>query len=189
MCGNKAKSIHGAKCCSSCFLNRAGNTTSFPGLILLLISSGTSVTLKIWALAIEIQMVIWDVTPYRLVHGYRRFGGTYRSHLLKNLHLPQKDLLPIPMTYLLMYVSYPVLCEPGSSVSTASGYGLDDRTIKVRFPAEPKVSSSILCVQTSSGAHPASCTKGTGGPFPGTKARPGRDADHSPLFSAEVQNE
>jgi hypothetical protein len=28
-----------------------------------------------------------------------------------------------------------------------------------------------------------------GGPFPGGKARPGRDADHSPLSSAEVVNE
>jgi hypothetical protein len=30
---------------------------------------------------------------------------------------------------------------------------------------------------------------GTGGPFPGGKARPGRDADHSALSSAEVVNE
>jgi hypothetical protein len=30
---------------------------------------------------------------------------------------------------------------------------------------------------------------GTGGPFPGGKARSGRDADHSPLSSAEVVNE
>jgi hypothetical protein len=30
---------------------------------------------------------------------------------------------------------------------------------------------------------------GGGGPFPGVKARPGRDADHSPLSSAEVVNE
>jgi hypothetical protein len=29
----------------------------------------------------------------------------------------------------------------------------------------------------------------TGGPFPGTKARPGRDADHSSPSSAEVENE
>jgi hypothetical protein len=29
--------------------------------------------------------------------------------------------------------------------------------------------SSSLCVQTGSGAHPASCTIGTGGPFPGVK--------------------
>jgi hypothetical protein len=28
-----------------------------------------------------------------------------------------------------------------------------------------------------------------GGPFVGTKARPGRDADHSPPSSAEVENE
>jgi hypothetical protein len=39
--------------------------------------------------------------------------------------------------------------------------------------------SSILCVQTGSGADPTSCTMGIGGPF-GAKARPVRDADHSP---------
>jgi hypothetical protein len=40
--------------------------------------------------------------------------------------------------------------------------------------------SSSLCVQTGSEAHQASCTMGTGGPFPSGKARPVRDADHSP---------
>jgi hypothetical protein len=30
------------------------------------------------------------------------------------------------------------ICEPGSSDSTVSGYGLDDRTIEVRSPAEAK---------------------------------------------------
>jgi hypothetical protein len=30
---------------------------------------------------------------------------------------------------------------------------------------------------------------GTGGSFPGSKARPGRDADHSPPSSAEVKKE
>jgi hypothetical protein len=70
-----------------------------------------------------------------------------------------------------------------------SDYGLDDRTIKVLSPAGAKDFSSNLCVQTGSGAHPASCTMGTGGPFPGCKARPGRDADHSHPFSAEVVNE
>jgi hypothetical protein len=49
--------------------------------------------------------------------------------------------------------------------------------------------SSILCVQNASEAHPASCTMGTGGPSPGAKARPGRDADRSPPSSAEVENE
>jgi hypothetical protein len=81
------------------------------------------------------------------------------------------------------------LGEPGSSVSIVSGYGLDDRTIEVRSPAEAKDFPSSLCVQTGSGAHPASCTMGTGGPFPGAKARPGRDADHSPPTDAEVENE
>jgi hypothetical protein len=49
--------------------------------------------------------------------------------------------------------------------------------------------SSNLCVQTGSGAHPASCPVGTGGPFHGVIARPGRDADNSPPSSAEVLNE
>jgi hypothetical protein len=71
-----------------------------------------------------------------------------------------------------------------SSGSIVSDYGLNDRAIGVRSPAGAKESFSILCVQTGSGAHPASCTMSTGG-----KAQPGRDSDHSPPSSAEVVNE
>jgi hypothetical protein len=61
-------------------------------------------------------------------------------------------------------------------VSIGSGYGLDDRAIEVRSPAEAKEFVFYpLCPE----AHPASCTMGTGGPFLGAKVRPGRDADHS----------
>jgi hypothetical protein len=49
--------------------------------------------------------------------------------------------------------------------------------------------SSRLCVQTSYDAHPASYPMGTGDPFPGDKARPGRDADYSPPSYAEAKNE
>jgi hypothetical protein len=70
--------------------------------------------------------------------------------------------------------------EPGTLVSIVSDYGLDDRAIGVRSLAEAKDFSSSLCVQTGSGAHPASCTMGTVGPFPGGKAWLGRDADLSP---------
>jgi hypothetical protein len=76
-----------------------------------------------------------------------------------------------------------------SSGSILSDYGLDDRAIGVRSPVGAEDFSSSFCVQTGSGAHPASCTMGTGGPFPRGKARPGRDADYSPLSSAEVVNE
>jgi hypothetical protein len=76
-----------------------------------------------------------------------------------------------------------------SSGSIVSDYGLDDRTIGVRSPVGAKDFSSILCVETGSGAHPASSPMGTGAPFPGGKARPGHDADHSPPSSAEVVNE
>jgi hypothetical protein len=63
--------------------------------------------------------------------------------------------------------------EPGSSGSIVSDYGLDDRTIGVRSPAGAKDFFSILCVQTGSGAHPASCPLGTGGPIPGGKSAAG----------------
>jgi hypothetical protein len=76
-----------------------------------------------------------------------------------------------------------------SSGSIVSDYGLDDRAIGIRSPAGAKDFSCSLCVQTGSGAHPASCTMGTEGPFTGGKARPGRDANHSPPSSAEVVNE
>jgi hypothetical protein len=67
-----------------------------------------------------------------------------------------------------------------SSGSIVSDYGMDDRAIGVRSPAGAKDFPSILYVQTGSGAHPASCPMGPGGPFPRGLARLGRDGDHSP---------
>jgi hypothetical protein len=68
-----------------------------------------------------------------------------------------------------------------------SDYGLDDRG---SIPDRGRgFFSSSPCVQTGSGAHPASYPMGTGGPFLGGKARPRRDVDHSPPSSAEVNNE
>jgi hypothetical protein len=64
-----------------------------------------------------------------------------------------------------------------------SDYGLEDRAIEVRSPTGAEDFSSSPC------AHPASYSMGTGGSFPGGKARPERDADHSPPSSAEVKNE
>jgi hypothetical protein len=43
------------------------------------------------------------------------------------------------------------------------------------------------CVQTGTGAHPASYPMGTGGSFPGGKAA-GPEANHSQPSSAEVKN-
>jgi hypothetical protein len=57
------------------------------------------------------------------------------------------------------------------------------------MPGRGEDFSSNLCVQIDSGVHPASCTMGTGGPFPWGKARPRRDADNSSPSSAEVENE
>jgi hypothetical protein len=73
----------------------------------------------------------------------------------------------------------------GSLISIVSDYRLDDwGSIPGRGKDFP-----LPCVQTSSEAHPTSYPMGTGSPFPGGKARPGRDADHSPPFSVQVKNE
>jgi hypothetical protein len=58
-----------------------------------------------------------------------------------------------------------------------SGYGLDDRAVEVRSRQRWKDFSSSLCVQ---GPNQTPVRWVLGGPFPGAKAWPGRDADHSP---------
>jgi hypothetical protein len=62
--------------------------------------------------------------------------------------------------------------ELDSSVSLMYDYGLDDRAIGVRSLAEAKDFSCSLCVQTGSGAHPASFPVGTCCLFPGAKCGP-----------------
>jgi len=54
-----------------------------------------------------------------------------------------------------------------------------------RSGIESRWGRDFLPVQTGPGAHPASCTMGTGS-FPGVK-RPGRGVDHPPPSSAEVK--
>jgi len=70
--------------------------------------------------------------------------------------------------------------RPGSVVGIATGYGLDGPGIESRWWARFSAP-----VQTGPGAHPASCTMGTGS-FPGVK-RPGRNDDPSPHSSAVVK--
>jgi hypothetical protein len=92
-------------------------------------------------------------------------------------------------SYYILPFLYIIRRSRGSSVSIVSGYGLDDRAIEVRSLAGSRDFSSNFCVQTGSGAHPASCTMGTGCHFPRSKARLGRETDHPPPSSAEVVNE
>jgi hypothetical protein len=107
-----------------------------------------------------------------------KWGANYKSLVTSALY-----------HFCILHVSVNDSMSRVSSGSIVSDYGLDDRAIGVRSPLGTKDFSCILCVQTDSGAHPASCPMSTGGPFPGGKARPGRDADQSSSSSAEVVNE
>jgi len=68
----------------------------------------------------------------------------------------------------------------------ATGYGLDDRSSRVRFPVGAGNFSLHHCVQNDSGTHPASYPMGVGALFLGIK-RPRREADHSPPSNAMVK--
>jgi hypothetical protein len=66
--------------------------------------------------------------------------------------------------------SFLIQLSRDSSVGIATGYGLDDRTIGVRFPVGAGNCSLRHRVQTGSGAHPASYPMGIGNSFTGSKA-------------------
>jgi len=71
---------------------------------------------------------------------------------------------------------------PGSSVRIATELRAGWYGIEFRWGRD------FRPVQTGPGAHPASCTMGTGS-FPGGKLRPGRAADNSSPFSVAVMEE
>ena len=63
-----------------------------------------------------------------------------------------------------IYIGLLYTCGPGTSVGIATGYQLNGPRIEFRWGA--RFSSPV---QTGPGAHPASCTMGTG-TFPGVKS-------------------
>jgi hypothetical protein len=73
---------------------------------------------------------------------------------------------PEPLEFSLHHV----MKSRDSSVGIALGYGLDDRSSRVRFPAGAGNFSIHHRVQNGSGAHPALYPMGIRGSFPGGKA-------------------
>jgi hypothetical protein len=103
---------------------------------------------------------------FALHHHKNPFELTFVMFCLQNCILLLQFALSSYLN-LLFYVAIDISRSRGSSVSIVSDHGLDDLAIGVRSPAGAKDLSSNLCVQTGSEAHPASCTMGTWGPFPG----------------------
>jgi hypothetical protein len=74
------------------------------------------------------------------------------------------------------------ICGPGSSVGIVTGYGLDRPGIESRWGARFSAP-----VQTVPGAHPASCTMGTGS-FPGVESGRGVTLTPHPLLVPRSKN-
>jgi hypothetical protein len=70
-----------------------------------------------------------------------------------------------------------------------SDYGLDDRAIGVLFSAGQRIFPVASVSRPALGPTQPPVQWVPGVLSPGVKARPGRDADHSPPSSAEVENE
>jgi hypothetical protein len=107
----------------------------------------------------------------------------------KNISLEYTFIFPLVFFFSSMGPAWRSVTTLGARVVQSVQCLTANWTTGFPSPAEALDFSSSPCVQTSSGVHPASYPMGTGGPFPGGKARPGRDTDHKPLFSAEVKNE
>ena len=88
---------------------------------------------------------------------------------------------PIQLAFLLfivckIFLSFLTLCGPGSVVGIRTSYGLDGPGIESRWGARFSAP-----VQTVRGAHPASCTMGTGS-FPRVKSGRGVTLTPHPLL-------
>jgi hypothetical protein len=70
----------------------------------------------------------------------------------------------------------------GSSVSIVSDYGLDVRAMGMIHGKGKRIFPLVCVSRPAFGVHPASHPMGTGGPFRGDKAWPGRGADHLPFI-------
>jgi hypothetical protein len=73
-----------------------------------------------------------------------------------NIQSSRRALGPTQLPTQLISSTSSLDCGPGSSVSIATDYGLDGPEI------EPRWGRDFSPVQTSTGAHPTSCTMGTG---------------------------
>jgi hypothetical protein len=98
---------------------------------------------------------------------------TYYFYVVKRINTNKTQNHCLEYLRFILLISINAARSRVSSGSIVSDYGLDDRAIGVRSPAGAKDFSSSLCVQTGSGAHPASYPMGTGGPFPGGKSAAG----------------
>jgi hypothetical protein len=91
---------------------------------------------------------------------------------------------PVPISLSLSLFIYIWLYKSrDSEVSTAIGYGLDDRRVGVRVPAESRIFSASFRPALGPTQSPIRWVPGTLSPW---LNRPGHEADHSPT-SAEVQ--
>jgi hypothetical protein len=108
---------------------------------------------------VNVQIGLRYVMRYVLIDKLQSSEGTYCLHILSGM-IPKMEPLRSLKNVQLKWTS----SGPGSSVSIATGYGVDGPGIESQWGA--RFSASF---QTGPGAHPASCTMGPGS-FPGVES-------------------
>jgi hypothetical protein len=103
-----------------------------------------------------------------VVNQFKSGFGSWRSLLNVNVYIQPN----VNVIVLLSRTNLLDVMSRDSAVGMATGYGLDNRTTRLRFPVGAGNFSLRHHVQTGSGAHPASHPMGVGGSFTGGK-RPG----------------
>jgi hypothetical protein len=106
---------------------------------------------------------------------------------MKVYYLYSRDVVyPTYLTYIYI-IAVCLQKSRVSSVGIALGYGMDDRSFRLRFTAAGAGKFSLHHrLQNGSGADPAPYLMGTGALSRRVK-RSGREADHSPPSNAEVK--
>jgi len=129
-----------------------------------------------WLIGVrEYPFFLKTVHCLHYIYGQRRvFGETITKHPFADgicLHEESEKFCGS-----LYYRALQLHREPGSSVSIATGYGLDGPVIESRWGARFSAP-----VQTGPGTHPAPCTRGTRS-FPGVKSGRGMMLTPHPLL-------
>jgi hypothetical protein len=156
-----------------------------------IVDKSHEVAVKCEAVAISQKdsAVVPPVPPENWTAEFKNHPGDPHFQRLPELFCPKRNICmhrSHPTKHGTSHINYETCEGQWQGLGYVSRYSESLRAGRTRDQI-PVGARFFVLVQTGPGAHPASCTMGTG-PFPGVK-RPGHVIDHPPPSSAEVKKE